>query len=186
MIRTELLARQPTLSTPRLRLTPMGPRYLPQVVRSAADPEGRRLTGTHRQFAEAEVRTFLEQVEGNDQRADWAIIRAGDSSFLGEVVLNELDADNGSMNYRIALRGSDVYGQGYGTEAGRAVINFGLAVLGLHRISLQVYPFNERAIASVRKLGFSHEGVLRHALHWEDEWHNALIMSIVAGDPVPD
>ncbi len=126
----------------------------------------------------------MEQVEGNDQRADWAIMRAR-RSFLGEVVLNELDADNASMNYRISLRGSEVYGQGYGTEAGRAVINFGLACSGCTGSACR----SMRSTSGPSRLSqarFQHEGMLRHALRWEDEWHNALVMSIVAGDSIPD
>lgn len=144
------------------------------------DPETQALTGTHTSFTHDQVREALETWPSRADRADWAIIRREDASYLGEVILNELDPDNGSMNYRIALRGSDVFGQGYGTEAGDAVINFGLSVLGLHRISLGVYAFNERAINSYRRLGFVAEGRLRHALHWDDQWYDEIIMSILA------
>lgn len=180
MIRTEFLAKQPTLRTERTELVPMGPRFFPQVWRSLQDRETAKLTGTHQVFTEHQVRLHLEVVAARTNRADWAIIRSHDSSYLGEVVLNDLDPDNESMNYRIALRGLDVAGQGYGTEAGRAVVSFGLGVLGLHRISLGVYAFNERAIKSYQKLGFEFEGRLRHALQWDGSWYDELVMSILA------
>jgi RimJ/RimL family protein N-acetyltransferase len=180
VIRTEFLAKQPTLKTPRTQLVPMGPQFFPQVWRSLADQEVAKLTGTHGTFTEDQVRRHLERMNGNDSRADWAIIRTEDGSFLGEVVLNELDRDNESMNYRISLRGLDVAGQGYGTEAGEAVINFGLGVVGLHRISLGVYAFNERAIKSYAKIGFRTEGVLRHALQWDGQWHDEIVMAVLA------
>ncbi len=182
MIRTELLAALPPLRTERLLLKPMGPEFFPQVWRTLADPELARLTGTHRTFTEDEVRTHLARLRTDRSRADWAILRRSDASYLGEVVLNGLDADNAAMNYRISLRETKICGQGYGTEAGRAVINFGLAVIGLHRIGLSVYDFNERAVASYRKLGFEHEGKLRDALQWEGRWHAALLMAVVAPD----
>lgn len=180
MIRTEHLAKQPPLKTARTRLVPMGPRFFPQVWRSLADREVNRLTGTHQSFTEEQVRQHLERLPARDDRADWAIIRTEDGSYLGEVVLNDLDRDNESMNYRISLRGLDVAGQGYGTEAGQAVINFGLGVIGLHRISLGVYAFNERAIKSYTKIGFRHEGVLRHALQWEGQWYDEIVMAVLA------
>lgn len=158
----------------------MGPSFLPQVWRSLQDRQTARLTGTHGSFTEEQVRKHLEGLPGRDDRADWAIIRNDDSSYLGEVVLNDLDRDNESMNYRISLRGLDVAGQGYGTEAGQAVINFGLAVVGLHRISLGVYAFNERAIKSYKKLGFQTEGVLRHALQWDGRWYDEILMAVLA------
>jgi RimJ/RimL family protein N-acetyltransferase len=180
VIRTEFLAKQPTLNTERTRLVPMGPRFFPQVWRSLQDRETARLTGTHQTFTEEQVRHHLDTLPGRADRADWAIIRTEDSSYLGEVVLNDLDRDNESMNYRIALRGLDIAGQGYGTEAGRAVINFGLAVVGLHRISLGVYAFNERAIKSYQKIGFELEGRLRHALQWDGRWYDELVMAVLA------
>jgi RimJ/RimL family protein N-acetyltransferase len=180
VIRTEFLAKQPTLRTPRSQLVQLGPRFFPQVWRSLQDKETARLTGSHTTFTEEQVRRHLESLPGRDDRADWAIIRNEDSSYLGEVVLNDLDRDNESMNYRIALRGSDVAGQGYGTEAGQAVINFALGVVGLHRVSLGVYAFNERAIRSYRKLGFETEGVLRHALQWDGKWYDEIVMSVLA------
>lgn len=186
MIRTEFLAKQPTLKTERTRLVPMGPRFFPQVWRSLQDPETARLTGTHQTFTEDRIRHHLESLQRRDDRADWAIIRNEDSSYLGEVVLNDLDAANESMNYRIALRGLDVAGQGYGTEAGQAVINFGLGVLGLHRISLGVYAFNERAIRSYQKLGFQFEGRLRHALVWDGRWYDEIVMAVLAPGALDD
>lgn len=167
-------------------LKPMGPEFFPQVWRTLTDPELARLTGTHTVFTEPEVHRHLAGMGTDRTRADWAILRRADASFLGEVVLNGLDAENASMNYRISLRETKICGQGYGTEAGRAVINFGLAVLGLHRISLEVYDFNERAIASYRKIGFEHEGTLRDALCWEGRWHAAELMAVVApAEPIP-
>lgn len=71
--------------------------------------------------------------------------------MLGEVTLIDLDTDNRSMNFRIALTENNVFGRGYGTEATRAVVNYGLDVVGLHRIELQVYAFNLRAGGTMRK-----------------------------------
>lgn len=180
MIRTEFLAKQPTLKTPRTRLVPLGPRFFPQTWRSLQDRELARFTGTHGTFTEEQVRNFLDRIAHAEDRADWAIIRNEDSSYLGEVVLNDLDRNNESMNYRISLRGLDVVGQGYGTEAGEAVINFGFGLVGLHRISLGVYSFNERALKSYKKLGFEVEGVRRHALNWDDKWYDEIVMGVLA------
>jgi hypothetical protein len=43
-------------------------------------------------------------------------MRGSDGVFLGDVVLNEFDPDNASVNYRVWLVGPSVFGQGYGTE----------------------------------------------------------------------
>ncbi|MNW10242.1 Spermidine N(1)-acetyltransferase [compost metagenome] len=52
--------------------------------------------------------------------------------------------------------------------------------LGLHRVSLRVLAFNERAIASYRKSGFSIEGREREAALIDGAWHDDIMMGILA------
>ena len=137
MINQSALSNQATLFTPRLRLEQLHGRHFAQVWEYLHDPESMRLTGTHASFTPGQIRGYLESRLGLDDRADWAVIRQSDDQYLGEVVLNDLDADNRSANFRIGLAGEDVLGRGYGTEATRAVTDYGLDVVGLHRIALE-------------------------------------------------
>jgi len=52
-------------------------------------------------------------------------------------------------------------------------------------VSLGAYDFNPRAQRVYEKCGFSHEGRLRHALLWEGQGHDELLMAIVSSDPRP-
>ncbi|AXB43477.1 GNAT family N-acetyltransferase [Amycolatopsis albispora] len=146
------------------------------------DPETRRLTGTHGVFTREQVHDYLKGRPGAHDRADYAVVRNTDGVYLGEVVLMDLDEDNRSMDFRIAL-GGHAFGRGYGTEATRLLVAFGLDVVGLHRIGLEVYDFNPRARRVYEKCGFVAEGVLRDALHWDGEWHDAVQMSVLESDP---
>jgi RimJ/RimL family protein N-acetyltransferase len=73
------------------------------------------------------------------------------------------------------------FGHGYGSEATRLVIDYALNVVGVHRISLDVYAFNPRARHVYERCGFQVEGVQRDALRWDGAWIDATMMSIVAG-----
>ncbi|MBZ9749858.1 GNAT family N-acetyltransferase [Deinococcus sp. HMF7604] len=180
---SSLLAALPSLRTPRLLLRPLGPSYLNQVMASLQDPEAMRLTGTATQFTADQVSQFLTAVQGAENRADWAILRLSDGLYLGEAVLNDLDAGNRSMNFRIGLSSSEVFGQGYGSEATQAVVRYGFDHLDLHRISLGVYAFNPRARRVYHKCGFIDEGLERQALHWEGVWVDQHRMARLATDP---
>jgi RimJ/RimL family protein N-acetyltransferase len=90
-------------------------------------------------FDRPEIETWLATRQEHHDRADWAAVRTVDGTFLGEAVLNELDPENESVNYRVWLAGPQVFGQGYGTEITRLVIDFALDTVGLHRVSLGVY-----------------------------------------------
>jgi ribosomal-protein-alanine N-acetyltransferase len=55
----------------------------------------------------------------------------------------------------------DCWGQGYMTEALRAVISHGFERMGLNRIDALVYIHNDRSTQLLQRLGFRQEGLLR-------------------------
>lgn len=183
----EALREHPEITGERLRLIPLSATAVPvpDYLAMLGDPDGRRSTGTHATFDEESARHWLESRPEQPDRADWAAIRLEDGCFLGEAVLNELDTDSESMNYRIGLAGPHVYDQGYGTEITGLVVDFAFGVLGLHRLGLEVYEFNPRARRVYEKCGFQVEGRRRDALRWDGEWIDAIIMAILADDPRP-
>ena len=155
MVNTDALLHPRTLNTARLRLEPLGLRHLEHVMQTLEHQEFMRLTGTHVHYTRFEVQRLLSTLPRRNDRADWAIVRRSDSEYVGEVVLNELDVFNHSMNFRILLATPDLVGQGYGTEATNAAVQYGFQVVGLHRIRLGVYAFNPRARRVYEKAGFA-------------------------------
>lgn len=186
MVNTDARLHPRTLNTARLRLEPLGLRHLEHVMQTLEHQEFMRLTGTHVHYTRFEVQRLLSTLPRRNDRADWAIVRRSDGKYVGEVVLNELDVFNHSMNFRILLATPDLVGQGYGTEATNAAVQYGFQVVGLHRIRLGVYAFNPRARRVYEKCGFSFEGTERDALCWEGQWVDQFLMSILRSDPRPD
>jgi len=150
-----------------------------------AEAEVRRLTGAPAVFDRPKIEAWLATREEQHDRADWAVLRTQDGTFLGEAVLNEVDLDNESANYRVWLAGPHVFGLGYGTEITQLVVDYALGTRGLHRVSLGGYDFNLRAQRVYEKCGFKVEGRLRHAPRWEGQWHDELLMAILSSDPRP-
>jgi RimJ/RimL family protein N-acetyltransferase len=178
------LTRVRPLTGPRIRLEPLGPGHFDRVWAGLTDPEMLKLTGTRATFTEDAVRAHLDRIGPADDRADWAILEASTGEYLGEVVLNELDEDNASMNVRIALAPGKP-GAGYGTEAMIAVLDHAFGRIGLHRVQLDVYAFNPRAVRSYEKAGFTVEGRQRDTLFWDGEWTDSILMSVLAADARP-
>ena len=116
---------------------------------------------------------------------DWAATRIADGAFLGEAVVNDLDVENESAGFRIGLAGPHVYGQGYGTEVTRLVVDHVLDAVGLHRLELEVYDFDPRARRVYEKCGFRLEGRRRDALMWDGVRHDALVMAVLRTDARP-
>ncbi|WP_207454365.1 GNAT family N-acetyltransferase [Herbiconiux sp. SYSU D00978] len=176
-------AEKTTLRTERLTLEPLGPQHAEGTWLMLQDEEAMRLTGTTAAFTRDSVDRWLEKLAAAGDRADWAIVRSADGEHLGEIVLNEYDELASSVNFRIGMR-TDVAGRGYGTEATRAVVAHAFDVLGLHRISLDVFSFNPRAQRVYEKCGFVVEGRQRETFRLPDgTWGDSVLMGILATDP---
>lgn len=143
------------------------------------DAEVDRLTGTHAEFTLADYEAYIERTLNDPDRYTRALTE--DGKFLGEVVLT-VNPPNRSAGLRIAMW--DGHGRGYGTMAIRHVLDHAFGALGLHRVELEVYEFNERAIHVYKKLGFREEGRLRDALLWDGVFHDAIVMSILSTDNI--
>lgn len=185
MLPADAFRHQPVLLGDLVRLEPLSEVVFSAYWPAMEDPDVTRLTGTHATFEADSIHTWLRTRQDHNDRADWAILRIRDGAFLGEAVINDFDPDNESASYRIWLGGSGVFGQGYGTEATRLVVDYALNQVRLHRLSLEVFDHNPRARRVYEKCGFIVEGRQRDALLWEGDWHDTIVMAILATDPRP-
>jgi RimJ/RimL family protein N-acetyltransferase len=71
---------------------------------------------------------------------------------------------------------------GYGAEAIAIILRYGFEELGLHRVGLSVFEFNEIAISAYEKLGFREEGRLRQALKRGEVFYDAILMSVLESE----
>src|SRR5439155_22428443 len=67
-----------------------------------------------------------------------------------------------------------------GTEATRLMVDHAFGTLGLHRVALSVFEFNERAIRAYTSCGFLTEGRAREAVWRDGRWWDELSMSVLA------
>ncbi len=185
MIPVDAFRDQPTLTGDRVRLEPLGPAVLRGYWHMMQEPEGFRLTGTHSDFTLAEVERWLRSRADHHDRADWAAMDIASGQFVGEVVLLDLDPSNEVAGFRIGLSDPTVYGRGYGTEMTRLVLHYAFDTIGLHRVELQVYEHNPRALRVYEKCGFRVEGRRRDALLWDGVRYDSLMMAVLRTDPRP-
>jgi RimJ/RimL family protein N-acetyltransferase len=177
---------KPVLAGDQVVLRPVVAQDIPALLAALADPEVLRLTGSVHDDTEViagedqeqELREYYAARNQQPDRLDLAVIDRASGRCVGEVVLNEWEEGNRSCNFRTMI-GPDGRDRGLGTEALRLIAGYGFEVLGLHRISLEVYAFNPRARRVYEKVGFVAEGVLREALRYNGEYVDATVMSVL-------
>jgi RimJ/RimL family protein N-acetyltransferase len=112
-------------------------------------------------------------------RYHFVICLLADDRPIGTIGLEDIAFVDGRAELGIAIGEKGEWDHGYGTDAVRALCDFGFGELRLERIGLFVYDGNDRARRSYEKAGFRHEGTLRRAHFARGEHHDVHVMGIV-------
>ncbi|MDP2814716.1 MAG: GNAT family N-acetyltransferase [Erysipelotrichaceae bacterium] len=122
------------------------------------DEQSRYFTQTKHVYSQHQIYEYVDRIVEDETRYDFLIIDLN-HQICGESVLNEIDWDKRSANYRIALFDHENFGKGVGSASVKLTVQFGFKELGLDRVELEVFDFNERAIKSYLKAGFQVESI---------------------------
>lgn len=142
------------------------------------DREAARLTGCKESFSREEVvHFFLKSMEDADRC--FFLLLAPDGRIIGESVLNEIDWELRSANFRTCIFPLAERGKGIGTWMVESIRDFAFEELKLHRLELDVFSFNPRAGKAYEKAGFRVEGVLRDAVKDGDAYGDDILMAIL-------
>lgn len=154
---------------------------LPHIRRWYRDLELARLTRYSLQpMNDEEIDRFFHGRLMSPESVAYAIEVRDTGRLIGLTTFSNLDPDNGSVLFHISIGEPDTWGRGYGTEATELMLQLAFERIGLHRVGLSVFSFNERAIRSYRKAGFRLEGRAREAILRGGERFDELTMGILA------
>lgn len=72
----------------------------------------------------------------------------------------------------IGLGDREFWGKGFGTDAMKIILRYAFTELNLHRVTLDVFEYNQRGVRSYEKAGFVFEGrqrglILREGRRWD-------------------
>jgi RimJ/RimL family protein N-acetyltransferase len=109
----------------------------------------------------------------------FVICLRADEKPIGTIGLHALDFVNGTADFGIAIGDKDQQNRGFGTDALRAICDFGFGELRLERIGLDVYDGNARARRAYEKAGFTLEGTKRRAHFARGTHHDVHVMGLL-------
>ena len=129
---------------------------------------------------ENEKNFLIKKLEDGDYI--FSIIRKKDDKIIGNVGLNRIDYIDRTATLGIFIGEADNHDKGYGSDALKALLNYGFGVLNLNNIDLSVFDFNERAIHCYKKVGFKEYGRRHKAYYVNNEYHDIIYMEILKDD----
>jgi [ribosomal protein S5]-alanine N-acetyltransferase len=83
----------------------------------------------------------------------------------------------GEIGYWVGL---PYWGQGYATEAARALVHFGFSRLGLHRVQARHLSRNPASGRVLQKLGMALEGTQRESVRSWDRFEDVALYAVLA------
>ncbi len=128
-----------------------------------------------------EVLADIDRSEREPESFGWLVAEAG-----GERV--------GSASYRVVNERHGIVeggrlavhprfrGRRLGDDIAHAFQELVLGELGFHRLEIQIYGFNERAIAHAERVGYVREGVKRQAYQKHGEWQDAVLFAMLRNE----
>ena len=98
---------------------------------------------------------------------------------IGSVYLRDIDMDNRIAEYGIFIGEEKYLNQGYGTRAGKLVLEYAFSKLKLDRVILRVLKNNIVAIKSYEKLGFRIKNIMQDEIKEQAQCFDLLFMEII-------
>jgi len=143
-----------------------------------------------------EVEPFMAAVSPRDRDELLEDVRRSeeDPRHHGRVVVEVKGKSVGSLAYSVANRRSRIAhlhgimlhpehrGRGLGVAATELLVRHLVFDLDYHRVQLEVYGFNERALALFERAGFVREGVRRQAYDRHGGWVDGVLFGLVRED----
>ena len=141
-----------------------------------------------------DVEPFLAAVRAKDRDAILAEVERSDSDpeAYGVFVIEADGERAGTMRFERANRRSriadlgglavhpDFRGAKIADTAARLFQRHLFDDLGFHRVQMEIYGFNERAMRHAERAGFRREGVRRKAYWRNDEWVDGVLYGALA------
>ena len=170
------------LRGPRVRLRTLERADLPRYRELFSEPEINLLyggLGVPENLARLQRRYDAGEYDTTDRFV--LLVIEAEGTIIGAMELrNTENLPSRSATFGILIGDPAYLDRGYGTEASTLLLDYAFAVLGYHKINLDLFEYNARALAMYEKLGFAVEG-RRRENHWSrGRFWDDILMGVTA------
>jgi ribosomal-protein-alanine N-acetyltransferase len=174
----------PALATERLVLRPFEPGDAPALQQLAGHVEiARNTLSIPHPYPDGAAERWIAGHAGQfaaDGHVHFAIVPRDSGLLAGAIgLLVNREHERAELGYWI---GVGFWGRGYGSEAARAVVDYGFGVADLNRIFAAHFAHNPASGRVLRKAGLRHEGTQRQVFRKWGEFLDAETYAILRSD----
>lgn len=170
--------------TERLILRRYGHDDIPDVLGLASHPSFAWLISENIPATEEDIRKYIDlqisyQPFEKDKVFELAAERKEDGKVIGLMGMIRRDHRQGEIGWGL---GVEYRGQGYATEAARALMDYGFHSLGLYRIHADTNSDNLASWRIMERIGMRREALLRGSVYEEGKWLDRYIYGMLADE----
>jgi [ribosomal protein S5]-alanine N-acetyltransferase len=176
---------QPTLETERLRLRPLRPEDAPAIARLAGKREIADTTiSIPHPYSEEQAWEWIAGNVGMFAKGKFFVFGMQlkrERTLVGTIGLREIDSEHSQaeLGFWVAV---ECWGQGYATEAARAVVNYGFEQLGLNRIYAHHMVRNPASGSVLVRIGMRREGLLRQRVRKWGVFEDVVALAVLRSE----
>jgi RimJ/RimL family protein N-acetyltransferase len=130
-------------------------------------------------FTVAGHQEWLRTMVETGKVAQFIIIEKDRNRAIGSTFLRDIDYDFEKAEYGIFIGERDAWGQGFGTEAAKMMLDHAFSRLKLHKVFMRLLADNIAAEKSYQKAGFTREAYLRDEVKIAGKFMDIIFMSSV-------
>ncbi|MFG2405956.1 GNAT family N-acetyltransferase [Streptomyces brevispora] len=164
-----------------VELRPHTPASLEPLLRWKNDTEIQRLSdgGTHSFTREEVAATLARWMRPSHGTVHLAIGLAGRAEPIGFLHLALIERAHRRCRLGIVIGEKDLWGRGHGRTAVVRAVDHAFDVLGLDRITAEVFADNPRSVRMLEGAGFVREGVMRESVQRDGRRVDELIFGLL-------
>ncbi len=157
---------------------------IPDLLLFASQPSVASVTSERIPATEEGVRKYIDlqnsyQPFEKDKVFELAVERQEDGKVIGLLGLICRDHGQGEIGWALVV---EHRGQGYATEAARALMDYGFTSLGLHRIHADTRCDNRASWRIMERLGMRREALLRGSAYEGGQWVDKYIYGMLGDE----
>jgi len=186
---TKHMTQQPTIRTARLVLLPWSTQDAPALQRLAGRREiADTMISVPHPFTQHYAQTWIAghaEAHARGTAVHFAITLPTPNTLIGAIELRAIDAEHSHAEMSCWV-GVEWWGQGFATEAARAVLRYAFEQLHLNRIVAYHMVRNPASGRALEKIGMKREGMLRQCVRKWGRFEDVVVMAVLRDDWIRD